>query len=349
MRQTTIIEATNAPYLLRELIELGNLVFGMLAGPNVTVRHWPVYYRVYVEVDGLCREVNRLAAHLMRGFVDTNGTVDANRAGDANACFARIDGHVRAIAALLADVVRDRLVIPGNPTLVEIVDLHFVPESDWYRGVQAHYRSGCITPDGRTLARTVLPIDPHQNGLRGNEATVDQQRFDLVSDSARTHNGRTTRQVQTALNQVYAALGDYLVRNCPSVSALLHPHSTPRRATLGAFYSARTLQEMHEPVKDLPGGLAVYINRDRTSASIGTRGIRPADGMPGMIIHLIVDITEDDSVKHSQRFIPAQPLHNSEYTGARADELKAVLLRVLIDAGLATDDARFDVEPWRYR
>lgn len=349
MKQTTIIETTNAPYLLRELTEMGNLVFGMFAGPHVAVRHWPVYYRVYVEVDGLCREVNRLAAHLTRGFVDADGTVDANRAGDANACFARIDGHVRAIVALLADVVRDRLVIAGNPTLVEIVDRHFVPESDWYRGVQAHYRSGCITPDGRTLARTVLPIDPHQNRLRGDEVIVDQQLFDIASDRASTQNGQTTRQVQTALNQVYAALGDYLVRNCPSVSALLHPHSTPRRANMGTFCSAKTLQEMHEPVKELPGGLAVYVNQDRTSASIGTRGIRPADGMPGLIIHLIVDITEDDPVKHSQRFIPAQPLHNSEYTVARADELKAVLMRVLIDAGLATMDVRFDVEPWRYR
>jgi hypothetical protein len=348
LKQKTIRQTTSAPHLLRELMDLGNLVFGMFAGPHVTVRHWPVYYRVYVEVDGLCREVNRLAGYLARGFIDADGTVYVDRIEDANVCFARVDGHVRAMAALLADVVRDRLVIPGNPALVQIMDRHFGPESPWYRGVQAHYRSGCVAPDGRTLARTVLPIDPHSAQWHGDEAPVERQQFELAPEYAHTLNGRTIRQVQTALNQVYAALGARFVQQCPSVGALLHPRSTLGPASMGFFYSAGTLHEEHELVRDLPGGLTVYVRRDHTFATIGTRGIRPADGTPGLIIHVTVDITEDDPAKRSPRFIPAQSRHNGEYTAASADQLKALLFGALIDAGLVPPGTRFDDERWRY-
>lgn len=348
MKQTTIRQTTSAPNLLRELTELGNLVFGMFAGPQVTVRHWPVYYLVYVEVDGLCREVNRLAGHLARGFIDPGGTVDADRITEANACFGRVDGHVRTMTVLLAEVVHDRLVIPGNPALVQIVDRHFAPESDWYRGMQAHYQSGCVAPDGRTLARTVLPLDPHLAQWRGDEAPVELQHFELAPEYARTLNGRTIRQVQMALNQVYAALGGCFVQRCTSVSALLHPRSTPGPASMCFFYSERTLREVHEPVRDLPGGLAVYVSRDHTFATIGTRGVRPADGSPGLIIHVSVDITEDDPAKRQLRFISTQPCHNGEYTAASADELKALIFRTLIDSGLVPPGSRFDDERWRY-
>jgi hypothetical protein len=347
-KEEALKQTTSALHLLRELTELGNLVFGMFAGPHVTVRHWPVYYRLYVEVDGLCREVNRLAGHFARGFIDAGDTVDAERIAVANACLARVDGHVRAMAALLAEVVRDRLVIPGNPALLQIVDRHFSPRSCWYRGLQEHYRSGCIAPDGRTLARTVLPIDLHAAQWREGETTVEQQQFELSSMQARTLNGRTIRQVQTALNQVYAALGKCFVERCPSVGALMHPRSTPGPASMGFFYSDRTLREVHALVADLPGGLAVYVSRDHTFATIGTRGIRPLDGTRGLVIHVTVDITQDEPAKPDPRFIPAQSCHNGEYTAANADELKALLFRALIDAGLVSPNARFDDEHWRY-
>ena len=305
LMQTTMEQATSAPYLLRELTELGNLVFGMFAGPQVTVRHWPAYYRVYLEVDGLCREVNRLAGYLARGFIDADGTVDADRIMDANACFAQVDGTVAAITAIFADVVRDRLVISGNPALVQIVDRLFAPDSQWYYGVQVHYRSGQVAPDGRTLARTVLPIDPCPAAGLGGEAAVERQQFELAPEYTRTLNGRTTRRVQTALNQVYAALGEIFVRRCTSVGALLHPRSTPRAASMGCFYSTKTLEEEHESIGDLPGGLAVYVSRDHTFATIGAHGVRPADGKLGLIVHVRVDLSDDDPAKREPRVTPA--------------------------------------------
>jgi hypothetical protein len=348
MKQTTNKQTTSAPYLLRELVDLGNLVFGMFTGPLASVRHWPVYYRMYVEVDGLCREVGGLAGPLARGFIDVDGSVAADRIAHANACFARVDGHVRAMVALFADVVRDRLVIPGKPALVSIVDRLFAPESQWCCSVQMNYRSGCVAPDGCTLSRTVLAIDPLPTGRLGDEIPVEHQQFEVAPAYARTVNGRTIRQVQSALNQVYAALGECFVQHCPSVGALLHPRSTHGPASMVCFYSERTLNEVHEPIADLPGGLAVYVNRDHTFATIGTRGVRPADGAPGMIIHVAVDISDDDAAKRAPRFIPIQSLHNGDYTAAGEDELKALLFRALIDAGLVPPGARFDDERWRY-
>lgn len=345
-KEQALKQTTSALHLLRELTELGNLVFTMFAGPHVTVRHWPVYYRVYVEVDGLCREVNQLAGHLARGFIDTGDSVDGERIAAANACLARVDGHVRAMTALLAETVRDRLVIPGNPALVQIVDRHFSPESYWYRGLQEHYRSGCIAPDGRTLARTVVPIDLHATQWREDEVAVRQQQFELASEQARRLNGQTIRQVQTALNQVYSALGECLVQRCPAVGTLLHPRSMPGPASMVFFYSERTLSEVHALVEDLPGGLAVYVSREHTFATIGTRGIRPLDGTRGLVIHVHVDITAGEPAK--PRFIPAQSCHNSEYTTANADELETLLFRALINAGLVPPSARFHDERWRY-
>jgi hypothetical protein len=231
---------------------------------------------------------------------------------------------------------------------VQIVDRHFGPQSPWYHGLQAHYQSGCVAPDGRTLERTVLLIEPHSAQWHEDELPVERQQFELAPEYACTLNRRAIHQAQTALNQVYAAVGARFVQQCPSVGALLHPRSTPGPASMGFFYSARTLHEEHELVRDLQGGLAVYVSRDHTFATIGTRGIRPADGTPGLIIHVTVDIKEDDPAKRSPRIIPAQPRHNGEYTAASAGELKALLFGALIDAGLVPAGARFDDERWRY-
>jgi len=212
--------------LFRELADLGNLIFGMLTGPQVAVRRWPPYYMVYVGVDGLCREVSRATGYLSRGFTEPDGTVGADRIEGANACLARIDGHCRALADLLARIARHGLVTCGRPALLDVVSRHFSAESAWYQVFQQQYCSGRIAPDGRVLERNVLLIDPHPasratDGEKRNP--LERQTFELVSDQSRTLLGRRARKVQTDLNQVYTALGDFFVGRCSSVSELLHP------------------------------------------------------------------------------------------------------------------------------
>jgi hypothetical protein len=214
--------------LFRELADLGNLVFNMLAGPQVVVRRWPAYYMAYLEVDRLCWEVSQATGGLSRGFLTPEGAVDPGRIEDVNACLAKIDGHVRTLVDLLARIERHRLVDHGKTALKAVVDHHFSPKSAWWRDFQQQYCSGRVAPDGRILARNVLLIDPYPapDSQEVNGEGLVQQRFDLASDQSRTLLGRTARGVQTRLNQVYAALGEFFVGNCPSVHELLHPRMT---------------------------------------------------------------------------------------------------------------------------
>jgi hypothetical protein len=212
--------------LFRELTDLGSLVFSMLTGPQAVVRRWPAWYMAYVQIDGLCREVSRATGYLSRGFIEAGGRVSSGRIEGANACLARVDGHCRTMADLLARIERHGLVTYGRPTLKDVVSTHFSPESAWYQAFQQQYCSGRIAPDGRVLERTVLPVDPYPasgaaDGAKSN--LPERQTFELVSDQSRTLLGRTARKVQTDLNQVYAAMGDFLVDRSPSTSELLHP------------------------------------------------------------------------------------------------------------------------------
>jgi hypothetical protein len=220
---------TPPQYLFRELADLGNLVFNMLAVPQVVVRRWPAYYMAYLEIDRLCWDVSRVTGGLSRGFLAPDAAADPGRIEDVNNCLTRIDGHVRTLVDLLEHIERHRLVEHGRPALKAVVDHHFSPNSAWRCAFQQKYCSGRVSPDGRILARSVLPIDPHPTPdapAGDEEGLVQQQRFDLVSDQSRTLLGRTARGVQTGLNQVYAALGEFFVGNCPSVHELLHPRMT---------------------------------------------------------------------------------------------------------------------------
>jgi hypothetical protein len=95
-----------------------------------------------------------------------------------------------------------------------------------YAAFHLQYCAGRVASDGRVLERSVLLVDPYPafGAPRIDETNlVEHQTFELASDQSRTLLGRTIRTVQTNLNQVYAALGDFFVSHCPSISELLHP------------------------------------------------------------------------------------------------------------------------------
>lgn len=222
----TVSTATPPQELFRELTDLGNLIFSMLTGPQVVVKRWPAYYMVYFQVDGLCREVSRTTGFLSRGFTELDGTVSSDRIEGANACLTRIDEHCRALVDLLARIESYTLVSHGKATLKDVVFTHFSPKSAWYLAFRQQYCSGRVSPNGRILERDVLRIDPHPASRATDieaSSLVEHQTFELASDHSRTLFGRTTRHVQTSLNQVYAALGDFFVGHSPSTSELLHP------------------------------------------------------------------------------------------------------------------------------
>lgn len=212
--------------LFRELTDLGNLMFSMLVGPQVQVRHWPAYYMAYLDLARLCWELSRTTGHLARGFSTADDTVDGERINDVNAGLARVDGILRTLVSLLAQMEGQGLVSHGKPALKNVVDKHFSPTSAWYAAFQEHYCSGRVTADGRILGRNTLLIDSHPAFAQAGTAEktlVERQTFELVSAQSRALLARTARSVQTKLNQVLAALGRFFADHCPSVSALLHP------------------------------------------------------------------------------------------------------------------------------
>jgi hypothetical protein len=223
----TVAEANTPPQLLfRELIELGNLMFNMLTGPHVTVKRWSAYYLVYMEVERLCLDLSQTTGYLARPFIEPDGRLDTRRIEGVNACLARIDSHFRTLVDLLARIERQQLVSYHKPALEDVIRIHFLPESAWYQACQAHYCAGRVAPDGLVLARMALLFDPYpicQVADIQQKNLLQRQRFRLLPTQSRTLLGRTSREVQVKLNQVYAGLGAFFVANCPSVKELLHP------------------------------------------------------------------------------------------------------------------------------
>lgn len=216
-REVNTHSTTRPPQqLFRELADLGGLVFAMLTGPQVAVGCWTAYSMAYVAVEGLCREVSRATGGLSRGFMTREGTADPRRIADANACLGRIGEHARTLIELLATMERDRLVIHGKPALQDVVAYHLATDGAWHRAFQERYCPGRVAPDGGILERSVLRIDPHPSlcaCVDGSGPSVERHVFALEREQSRTRLGRTGRDVQVKLNQVYAAMGAFLQGN----------------------------------------------------------------------------------------------------------------------------------------
>jgi hypothetical protein len=105
------------------------------------------------------------------------------------------------------------------------------------------------------------------------------------------------------------------------------------------FYSKRTLEDVHMLVKELDDGMAVYVMKDRTLGTIGTRGIRLPDASPGLIIHVSVEIAVDGSAQVYPADLVEKPFYSLDLAPVGADELLALLLGALGEAGLMVASA----------
>ena len=112
------------------------------------------------------------------------------------------------------------------------------------------------------------------------------------------------------------------------------------------FYSERTLERIQSLVKDFPNGLAVFVDKEKTFATIGTRGIRPLDGSPGLIIHASVCLDRNHARGRADAFVPAQPFSNLEYAPIPAGGLLELLIATLAEAGFVPSGATADNTTW---
>jgi hypothetical protein len=114
------------------------------------------------------------------------------------------------------------------------------------------------------------------------------------------------------------------------------------------FYSENTLGQLHRHVRDLDRGLAVYIRDDRSFATIGTRGIRPRDGTPGLIVHVSVRLEDEDPDRAIPKIILRHPVHNLEHTPAAPDELRRLLIGTLAGSGFLPPGAESAASDWDF-
>jgi hypothetical protein len=121
--------------------------------------------------------------------------------------------------------------------------------------------------------------------------------------------------------------------------AVFEPIVADTRKRFIPFYSQRTLEDIHVLVKELDNGLAVYMRQDYPLGTIGTRGIRLPDGSPGLIIHVSVEIAADGSAQVYPADLVEKPFYSLDLAPVGADELLALLLDALAEAGLMSASA----------
>jgi hypothetical protein len=117
---------------------------------------------------------------------------------------------------------------------------------------------------------------------------------------------------------------------------------------MGPFYSERTLREVQSLVKDFGNGLAVVVDRERTFATIGTRGIRTPDGTPGLIIHVSLHLDSGPAGDNRPAFIPNQLLDNLAYAAVPPDRLVGLLIATLVEAGLLPPGSKPGDQGWSF-
>ena len=124
--------------------------------------------------------------------------------------------------------------------------------------------------------------------------------------------------------------------------------TTSRPDHIVPFYSERTLASLHRLVAQCDSDIAVYSCDEQGFATIGTRGVRPFDGTPGLIVHLSVYLRGDDPRPASSKVMPSQLLHNMAHTSMAEHQVKALLIETLEKAGLAAAGTASNDGSWHY-
>lgn len=231
---TNTMMHTAADDILCELTDLHQLILELLASPGNTKWHWPSYYLLYVDMDRMAWRIRSTRTVFANEppFARVTGLADAPRSiaeqveaiGDAFAEFAKVQ---RSIVDRFWHISRNTLTVIENHTLRQRMRAHFHPKSAWYQVFRSDYCPGRISPDGRTLERTILKLDPEPSGRihdLGEKNLYSHQCFDIGTEAARTLVAQALGRVEEEHARVGRAMADFFVAHC-SVEQLLHPSS----------------------------------------------------------------------------------------------------------------------------
>jgi hypothetical protein len=214
---------------LSEIGDIAGFIDDIVACPRKESWHWPSFYLLYVDVDRLAGTLARIGCVFDAPVQDASDPVMAEAfVADGNALLAELGQRHKAIVRWVWPLARHIRPCPDDPVPRARLDAHVHPKSGWYQTFFAAYDAGTLAPDGRTLARTVLPALAAPVHDRIDDVTADcmlqRQTFDTGTLDARLALAHATRQAAARLGSIAARMHDYLMAHC-ELKDLMHPCS----------------------------------------------------------------------------------------------------------------------------
>ncbi|KIF83300.1 hypothetical protein [Noviherbaspirillum autotrophicum] len=219
--------STSPAQLFREVLDIQALMRDIFAAPDVVVKHWPTYYRLYLQTDDLIALIREAAQWLSGGFAHDRRDVRNRQIESANTCFKHLTTCLKAVVDLLRHMQSFALVSVADRRVMHCFRAHFQAKSAWYLEFHERYCAGRISPDGTGLERTALLMDAHPTDRLPDldeKELVQLQIFDLTNATIRTEMAAATNSVADRLVEAYRILGAHFVKQC-TIEDLLHPSS----------------------------------------------------------------------------------------------------------------------------
>jgi len=222
-------DTTHADAFLAEVGDINIFIEDVLACPRKWNLHWPSFYLMYVEVDRLLGSVARLRDHFASPFAAVGEPPTPNElAEDANAVFTQLTMQQKTIVRWLFQMARYTKPDEADPGLHRRLEAHVHPKSGWHQVFMDEYRSGVVSADGKTLMRTVLPVDPGAVCERIDHISagcmIRHQQFDLGEHGMPEALALAAGRVASRIGKVASAMQAHLVGNC-TIRDLMHPSS----------------------------------------------------------------------------------------------------------------------------
>lgn len=219
--------STPPTHLFREVSDIQAFMRDLFGAPDVVVKHWPTYYRLYLQIDELIALVRTAAEWLSCGFADERPDVRDCQVESANACFKHLTTRLETLVDLLRHIQSFALVSTADKRVMHCFRAHFQAKSAWYLEFHERYCAGRISLDGTLLERTALLMDPRPADRLPDldeKGLLQRQTFDLTSTATRAELAAAANCVADGLVDVYRILGAHFVKHC-TIEDLLHPSS----------------------------------------------------------------------------------------------------------------------------
>jgi hypothetical protein len=224
-----VIETTPAHEFLGEIVDIDAFITDVIDCSRKSSWHWPSFYLAYVEVDRILGLLTRVGHHFESPFAALGEPLTAEESAQgANELFAQLTRHQKAVVRWLFQMARTTSPGVDDPAPHRRLEAHVHPKSGWYQTFMDEYRCGVVSADGKTLARTVLPVAPVADCERIDHISAScmlrHQQFDLGAPVLAGALAHAAHEAGRRLGKIAGAMNTHLVENC-TIHDLMYPSS----------------------------------------------------------------------------------------------------------------------------